>query len=78
MLATPPESVEKILKEAEPDSSTASWAVRFAAHQEDWLVGGHGRARATECIQCGKCEEVWPQHIKIRDTLEKVRNELLA
>ena len=31
MLATPPESVVKIFKEAEPDSSVASWAVRFAA-----------------------------------------------
>ncbi|MCI9005721.1 MAG: 4Fe-4S dicluster domain-containing protein [Lachnospiraceae bacterium] len=34
MLATPPESVEKIFKEAEPESSTASWAVRFAASLE--------------------------------------------
>ncbi len=34
MLATPPESVEKILKAAEPDSSAASWAVRFAAGLE--------------------------------------------
>ena len=34
MLATPPPSVEKIMKEAEPDSSTASWAVRFAAGLE--------------------------------------------
>ena len=31
MLATPPDTVRKILKEAEPDSSTASWAIRFAA-----------------------------------------------
>lgn len=31
MLATPPESVAKILKDAEPESSVASWAVRFAA-----------------------------------------------
>lgn len=31
MLATPPESVEKIFKDAEPDSSAASWGVRFAA-----------------------------------------------
>ena len=31
MLATPPESVGKILKAAEPESSVASWAVRFAA-----------------------------------------------
>ena len=34
MLATPPESVEKILKDTEPDASPASWAVRFAANLE--------------------------------------------
>lgn len=34
MLATPPESVVKILKNAEPESSAASWAVRFAADLE--------------------------------------------
>ena len=34
MLATPPESVEKILKAAEPEASTASWAIRFAADLE--------------------------------------------
>ena len=167
MLATPPESVERILKEAEPESSAASWAVRFAAdlegiitvlsgmsnvaqmkdnlsymktfdglsekeketlnkaqeelnriplipcttcnycakvcpkeigvsgsftamnyltlygskaqarHQEEWLVGGHGRKPATECVKCGKCEEVCPQHIKIREELEKVAEKLL-
>ncbi|MDO4869159.1 MAG: aldo/keto reductase [Bacillota bacterium] len=31
LLSTPPESVEAILKAAEPDSSCASWALRFAA-----------------------------------------------
>lgn len=167
MLATPPKSVENILKAAEPDASAASWAVRFAAnlegvitvlsgmsniaqmqdnlsymkdfnglsakeketldqaqeelkkiplipcttcnycakvcpmeigvsgsftamnyltlygskdqalHQEGWLVGGHSRKRASECIKCGKCEEVCPQHIKIREELEKVVEELL-
>ena len=34
MLATPPEQVQKIFKDAEPDSSVASWAVRFAADLE--------------------------------------------
>lgn len=33
-LATPPESVAKIFKDAEPESSCASWAVRFAADLE--------------------------------------------
>ena len=34
MLATPPKSVEEILKAAEPESSAASWAIRFAANLE--------------------------------------------
>lgn len=168
MLANPPESVAKILKDAEPDSSVASWAVRFAAdlegiitvlsgmsnveqmqdnlsymkdftgltaaqketlgkaqeelnriplipcttcnycakvcpmeigisgsftamnyltlygdkssalHQENWLVGGHGRKRADQCVKCGKCEAVCPQHIAIREHLDEVCKKLLA
>ncbi len=167
MLATPPESVVRVFKEAEPKSSVASWAVRFAADldgiitvlsgmsdveqmkdnlsymkdfkgltesqketlkkareelrriplipcttcdycakvcpadigisgsftamnyytlyrdremalgQENWLVEGHGRKRADQCIKCGKCEEACPQHISIRENLEKVSRELL-
>lgn len=168
MLANPPESVVKVFKDAEPESSAASWAVRFAAdlegiitvlsgmssieqmednlsymknfnglnenqkktlekareelnkiplipcttcnycakvcpkdigisgsftamniftlyndkagakNQEEWLVGGHARKRASECIKCGKCEEVCPQHIKIRDNLDIVCNKILS
>ncbi|MCH1983493.1 aldo/keto reductase [Ruminococcus sp. OA3] len=47
-----------------------------AAHQENWLVGGHGKERADKCIKCGKCEEVCPQHISIREELEKVQTDL--
>ncbi|MBQ1613829.1 MAG: aldo/keto reductase [Selenomonas sp.] len=166
MLANPPESVKQILQAAEPESSCASWAVRFAAdleglivvlsgmsnveqmednlsymkdftglndsqkntinkarealakipvipcttcnycakvcpkeigisgtftamnyltlygdkaaaqHQENWLVGGHGRKKAAECIKCGKCEQVCPQHISIREELVKAGKAL--
>ena len=42
-----------------------------AAGQERWLVGGHGRKQAVECIRCGACEGVCPQHIQIREELQK-------
>ena len=161
-LATPPESVEKILKAADPEASCASWAVKFAAdlegvitvlsgmssleqmrdnlsymkgfkhltpaqkkvieaarvelakipvipcttcnycskvcpmdigisgsftalnmytlygnfasakNQENWLVAGQGHKHASECVKCGACEAACPQHIKIRDELERV------
>ena len=47
-----------------------------AKHQEEWLVSGHGKKKAKECIKCGRCEQVCPQHIKIREELEKVNSSL--
>ena len=47
-----------------------------AKHQEEWLVGGHGLKGAAECIKCGKCEEACPQHIPIREELEKAAEAL--
>ena len=31
--------------------------------------------KASECVKCGKCEKVCPQHLKIRELLEDVANE---
>lgn len=30
-----------------------------------------GHAKASECLKCGKCEKICPQHISIREKLEK-------
>lgn len=43
----------------------------FATGQLNWLVGAHGRKPAADCIKCGACEDACPQHIKIRNELEK-------
>ena len=141
MLANPPESVQEILKAAEPEASCASWAVRFVAKgfrkltpsqektiekarealakipiipcttcnycakvcpqdigisgsftamnyltlygdkaaaksQENWLVNLHDRKPAADCVKCGACEKACPQHIRIRDELEKAAKAL--
>ena len=34
--------------------------------------------KASDCIKCGKCEAVCPQHLKIRDLLEDVADEFEA
>ena len=50
--------------------------LKTAQHQEGWLVGMHGKKKAAECVKCGACERVCPQHIKIREELEKVAKAL--
>ena len=47
-----------------------------ALHQERWLVGGHGKNKADACVKCGKCEQVCPQHIAIREELGRVAEAL--
>ena len=49
-----------------------------AKMQEHWLVDLHARKPAEECIHCGRCEEVCPQHISIRGELEKAGAALHA
>ncbi len=50
--------------------------LKVAKEQGSWLVGMHGRKKASECVKCGQCEEVCPQHIKIRDILEKIASTI--
>lgn len=42
----------------------------------DWyyMVHTQGAGKASDCIKCGKCENVCPQHLKIRDLLSEVAN----
>ena len=49
---------------------------QFATSQYAWLVDRHDKKRASECVKCGACEEVCPQHIHIRDELERVSEAL--
>ena len=38
------------------------------------VLTGEG-TKASDCLKCGRCEEICPQHLKIRELLEEVAGE---
>ena len=39
--------------------------------EADYAQATRGRGRASQCVKCGKCEEICPQHLEIRSLLER-------
>lgn len=48
-----------------------SWNASY--YYNEIYVKNNGKA--SDCIKCGKCEKICPQHLKIRELLEKVARE---
>ena len=76
-LVNVPKEAEDLMKEYHPELSVTSWAMRFAASQQVYynniVLNDHGKA--SDCIRCGKCEQACPQHLPIREYLEKVEEK---
>lgn len=46
-----------------------NWNTGYYYHN---ILTGNGHGKASECIKCGKCEKICPQHIQIRKYLGEV------
>ena len=55
------------------DLEDKEWTVEYSEHPE-LLDGGGGKA--SDCLACGQCESVCPQHIPIIENLKKVAEHL--
>jgi predicted aldo/keto reductase-like oxidoreductase len=48
----------------------------FGVARWNWDEMGKNNSRANNCKECGKCEQVCPQHLSIREDLKKVTADL--
>ena len=77
MLATPPDNVLKVLKDAEPDASPASWALRFAADLDGVLAVLSGMSDIAQMEDnLNTLKDFTHLNNKERETLIKAREEL--
>ena len=77
MLATPPETVTAVLKAAEPESSPASWAIRFAADLEGIITVLSGMSSIEQMEDNLSCMRNFTHLTGAqRRTIEKAREEL--
>lgn len=77
MLATPPETVVKVLKDAEPDASCASWALRFAAGLEGIITVLSGMSNMEQMEDNLACMKGFTRLSDAeRETLDRAREEL--
>lgn len=77
MLATPPKSVEKLFKEAEPDSSAASWGIRFAADLDGIITVLSGMSSVEQMKDnLSYMEHFTGLTATQKEVLEKAREEL--
>ncbi len=77
MLANPPESVLRILNEAEPDASAASWAIRFCADLPGVVTVLSGMSNVEQMADNLSCMKGFTGlSSSERETLAKAREEL--
>ena len=50
-----------------------TWTAKFYYNK---VITGSGHGKASECLQCGCCEQVCPQHLPIRELLHQVAEKM--